>query len=70
MRSVLVLFVIAALGFIFILKKKDAPEATVVKPKPAESRHMKQVSQDNGMKHRSDGVHAIAQNVAQPRKRK
>jgi hypothetical protein len=70
MRSVLVLFVVAALGFVFILQKKDAPEATIVKTKPAELRRMNQVSKDNRMKHSTDETHAVAQNAAQTRKRK
>ena len=68
--SVLVLFGIAALGFVFILQKKDAAEATTVKTKPAESRHMNQVSQDNRMKHSTDKTNIVAQNVMQTRKRK
>ena len=68
--SVLVLFGIAALGFVFILQKKDAPEATIVKTKPAESRHMNQVSQDNRIKHSTDKTNVVAQNVVQTRKRK
>ena len=68
--SVLVLFGIAALGFVFILQKKDAAEATIVKAKPAESRHMNQVTQDNRMKHSTDKTNALAQNVVQARKRK
>ena len=70
MRSVHILFAIAALGFIFILKKKDAPEATIVKTKPAELRHMNQVSPENRMKHSTDKTNAVAQNVVQTRKRK
>jgi hypothetical protein len=70
MRSVLLLFGIAALGFIFILQKKDPPEATIVKTKPAELRHMNQVSKDNRMKHPTDKTQAVAQNTAQTRKRK
>jgi hypothetical protein len=68
MRSILVLFAIAALGFIFILQKKDAPEATTVKTKPAKSHQVNQVSQHNSMKHSLDKAHAVAQNVAQTRK--
>lgn len=68
--SVLVLFGIAVLGFIFILQKKDAPEAAIVKTKPAESRHMNQVSPENRMKQSTDKTNAVAQNVVQTRKRK
>lgn len=68
MRSILVLFAIAALGFIFILQKKDAPEATTVKTKSAESQQVSRVSQHNWMKHSLDKAHAVAQNVAQTRK--
>jgi len=68
--SVLILFGIAALGFVFILQKKDAPEAAIVKTKPAESRHMNQVSQENRMKHSTDKANAVAQNIVQTRKRK
>ena len=67
-RSILVLFAIAALGFTVILQKKDPPEATSVKTKAAESQHVNQVSQHNWMKHSLDRAHAVAQNVAQTRK--
>ena len=70
MRSVLALFAVAAIGFIFILQKKDEPETAIVKTKPAESRRMNQVSQHNWMKHSPDGADVLAQNVAQTRKRK
>jgi hypothetical protein len=70
MRSILALISIAVLGFIFILQKKDAPETTIVKTKPAELRRMNQVSQNNRMKPSPDGAHAVAQNAVQTRKRK
>jgi hypothetical protein len=70
MRSILALIGIAVLGFIFILQKKDAPETTIVKTKPAELRRMNQVSQNNRMKPSPDGAHVVAQNAAQTRKRK
>ena len=70
MRSILVLFVMAALGFIFILQKKDGTETTVVKTRPAELRRMNQVSKDNRMKHSTDETNAVAQNSTQTRKRK
>jgi len=70
MRSVLLLFGIAALGFIFILQKKDGTETTVVKTRPAELRRMNQVSKDNRMKHSTDETNAVAQNSTQTRKRK
>lgn len=65
MRSILVLFAIAALGFIFILQKKDVPEGTGAKVKPSE---LQQVSQHNWMKHSLDRTHVVVQNVAQTRK--
>jgi len=70
MRSILALIGIAVLGFIFILQKKDVPETTIVKTKPAELRRMNQVSQNNRMKPSPDGTHAVAQNAVQTRKRK
>ena len=70
MRSILALIGIAVLGFIFILQKKDAPETTIVKTKPAELRRMNQVSQNNRMKPSPDGARAVAQNAVQTRKRK
>lgn len=70
MRSILALIGIAVLGFIFILQKKDVPETTIVKTKPAELRRMNQVSQNNRMKPSPDGAHAVAQNAVQTRKRK
>jgi len=70
MRSVLVLIAIASLGFAFILLKKDAPEAAIVKTKPAELRRVNQASQNNRMKRSTDETQAVAQNVAQTRKRK
>jgi hypothetical protein len=63
MRSILALFVMAALGFGFILQKKDAPEPT--KAKPTE---LSEVSRHNWMKHALDKSRTVAQNVSQQRK--
>ena len=60
MRSFLALLAIAALGFIVILQKKDAPDATVKKTNPSE---LHQAGKHNWMKHALDGSHAIAQNT-------
>ena len=65
MRSILVLFAIASIGFIVILQKKDAPERSGTKAKAAESQL---VGQHNWMKHSLDKSRAVAQNVAQSRK--
>jgi hypothetical protein len=62
MRSILVLFAIAALGFVIILKKKDAPEVAKAPAKSAE------VSQPNWMKRVSNGSRDVAQNDKQPRR--
>jgi hypothetical protein len=65
MRSILSLLAIAALGFIVILQKKDAPEPILTKAKVAE---LQPAVRHNWMKHALDGAHTIAQNAAQPRK--
>ena len=65
MRSLLVLFVIAAAGFVFILQKKDAAEVASPKAKPTAST---QLSEHNWMKHSIDKTRTVAQNVAQQRK--
>jgi hypothetical protein len=62
MRSILTLFVIAALGFLFILQKKDAPEPTLAKKQPTE---LNKVSQHNWMKHAIDKNRVVAQNVSE-----
>jgi uncharacterized protein YceK len=65
MRSLLILFVIAAAGFAFILQKKDPTETAAPKAKPTA---LTQVGAHNWMKHSIDKDRAVAQNVAQQRK--
>jgi hypothetical protein len=62
MRSIMVLFAIAALGFIVILQKKDAPAGTGTKAKAVES---KLLGQHNWMKQPLDKTRAVAQNIVQ-----
>lgn len=62
MRSILALFAVAALGFLFILQKKDAPEPALAKKHPIE---LNKVSQHNWMKHAIDKNRVIAQNVSE-----
>jgi len=63
MRSILALFVVAALGFIVILKK-DAPEATASKTQTSE---LAEVSQHTWMKHALDTSRSFAKNAAKQR---
>ncbi|HAK07056.1 MAG TPA: hypothetical protein DCO65_07310 [Spartobacteria bacterium] len=58
MRSILALFVVAALGFVFILKK-DAPEATASKTQTSE---LSKVSQHNWTKRALDNSRSVAKN--------
>ena len=60
MRSILTLFVIAALGFLFILQKKDPPEPALVKKQSTE---LNKAIQHNWMKHAIDKSRVVAQNV-------
>jgi len=60
MRSILVLFAIAAIGFIVILQKKDAPEGTGAKAAKSQL-----VGQHNWMKQSPDKTRVVAQNVVQ-----
>jgi uncharacterized membrane protein len=60
MRSIVLLFAIAAIGFSFILHKKDAAEATATKSA--------EVSRHNWMKHALDKTRTVAQNVSQQRR--
>jgi hypothetical protein len=62
MRSILTLFVIAALGFLFILQKNDAPEPSLAKKQSVE---LNKVNQHNWMKHAIDKNRVIAQNVSE-----
>jgi hypothetical protein len=64
MRSILTLFVIAALGFLFILQKNDDPQPTTAK-----TTHVgqSQVNEHNFMKHALDKSRVVAQNVSKQR---
>jgi hypothetical protein len=64
MRSILTLFVIATLGFLFILQKNDAPQPTTAK-----TTHVgqSQASEHNFMKHALDKSRVVAQNVSKQR---
>jgi hypothetical protein len=64
MRSILALLVIAALGFLFILQKNDAPQPTTAKTTYV---GQSQVSEHNFMKHALDKSRVFAQNVSQQR---
>jgi len=60
MRSILALFVVAALGFIVILKK-DAPEAAAWE---TQTNKLSKVSQHNWTKHALDTSRSVAKNGA------
>jgi len=64
MRSILTLFVIATLGFLFILQKNDDPQPTTAKTTRSEQ---SQVSEHNFMKHALDKSRVVAQNVSKQR---
>jgi len=61
MRSILALFAVAALGFGFILHKKDAPEAAASETQKNE---LSKVSQHNWTKRPLDTGRSVARNVA------
>jgi hypothetical protein len=63
MRSILALFVVAALGFLIILHKKDAPQETVWE---TQTRELAKVSH-NWTKHPLDTSRSIAKNVPNQR---
>ena len=63
MRSILALFVVAALGFVVILKK-DAPEAA---PSKMQTNKLTKVSEHNWKKHALDTSHSIAKNATRQR---
>jgi hypothetical protein len=63
MRSILTLFVVAALGFVVILKK-DAGEAAAANTQTTE---LVKVSQRNWKKHALDTSHSIAKNATKQR---
>lgn len=65
MRSILTLFVIAAVGFLFILQKKDTPETT---PASKSLTELNKMGQHNWMKHALDTSRGVAQNVSKQRK--
>jgi len=64
MRSVLALLVLAAVGFAFILQKKDPPEAAVAK---IQSTELPKIGRHNWMKHALDTSRSVAKNVAKQR---
>ena len=66
MRSILVLFAMAVLGFGFILQKNDPPEPVSANAKSTEPGG---VSRNNLMKHAPDKSRSVAQNVSPERKR-
>jgi hypothetical protein len=61
MRSILALFVVAALGFVIILHKKDAPEAAAWE---TQTNKLSKVSQHNWTKHALDTSRSVAKNGA------
>ncbi len=63
MRSILALFVVAALGFVVILKK-DAPEAGASQ---TQTNKLTKVGQRNWKKHALDTSHSIAKNATRQR---
>lgn len=63
MRSILALFVVAALGFVVILKK-DAPE---VAASQTQTNQLTKVGQRNWKKHALDTSHSIAKNATRQR---
>jgi hypothetical protein len=65
MRPILALFVMAAIGFAFILHKKDAPEATDSK---MQTRELPKVSKHNWMKRSLDTSRSVAKTVSKQRK--
>jgi hypothetical protein len=66
MRSILALFVVAALGFGFILHKKDAPEAAAAALE-AQTSELSKVSHHNWTKRTLDTSRSVAKNVAKQR---
>jgi hypothetical protein len=66
MRSILTLFALAALGFGFILQKKDLPEPVSAK---ASSTELNGKGRINLMKHAPEKNQSVAQNVSTVRER-
>lgn len=66
MRSILVLFAMAVLGFSFILQKHDPPEPVSASAKSTE---LAGTGRNNMMKHALDKSPSVAQNVSKERKR-
>jgi len=64
MRSILALFVVAALGFVVVLKK-DAPEAAATETQTSK---LSKVNQGNWKKHALDTSHSIAKNATRHRR--
>jgi len=63
MRSILALLVVAALGFVVVLKK-DSPEAAASETQTSK---LSKVSQGNWKKHALDTSHSIAKNATRQR---
>jgi len=65
MRPILALFAMAAIGFAFILHKKDVPEATNSK---TQTRELPNASKHNWMKRGLDTSRSVAKTVSKQRK--
>jgi hypothetical protein len=65
MRPIPALFLIAAIGFVFILHKKDVPEATDSKMKTS---RLHKVSKHNWMKRALDTSRSVAKTASKQRK--
>ena len=65
MRPIPALFLMAAIGFVFILHKKDVPEVTDSKMKTGE---LPKVSKHNWMKRSLDTSRSVAKTVSKQRK--
>jgi hypothetical protein len=65
MRPITALFVMAAIGFAFILHKKDVPEAT---DSTMQTSKLPNVSKHNSMKRSLDTSRAVAKTASKQRK--
>jgi len=65
MRPIVALFVMAGIGFVFILHKKDVPEATDSRTQTSQ---LPKVSKRNWMKRTLDTSHSVAKTASKQRK--
>jgi hypothetical protein len=68
MRTAVVIFIMAGLGCLFLVQKRQEQQAAIKKPATAESTTPRPVSEHNWAKHALDRTREVTRQVAEQRK--